>query len=354
MFAYVGSRTTRERQARGDGISVYHCDERTGALRLVQVHGDLVNPSYLALNQTQDRLYVVHGDGQTISAFRVQADGQITWINQQDTGGKNPVHLALDTEQKHVVVSNHITSSLAVLSLCEDGALGTLQQLIDLQGQPGPHRLEQPFAKPHFNVFDPSGRHVVVPDKGLDRVFTFPFEQGRLVEERRKELVCREASGPRHIAFHPLNPWAYVINELNSTVTCCHWDHKTGQLTAFQVLSALADTFVGNSRASEIAVHPGGHTVYASNRGEDSLAVFAVDPHSGRLSLQQTVPSGGRTPRFFALSPNGLHLYVLNEDSDSIERFAVHARSGELEASDQRVACGSPVCMVFADGVLTH
>lgn len=176
MFAYVGSRTTRGRNARGDGISVYRCDVRTGALRLVQVHGDLVNPSFLALNKAGDRLYSVHGDCEEISAFRVnRANGHVDFLNRQSTQGKNPVHLALDPSEQFIVVSNHISSCLAVLPIEEDGALGAVTQMVSLEGKPGPHRKEQPFAKPHFNQFDPSGQFVVVPDKGLDKTFVFRF-----------------------------------------------------------------------------------------------------------------------------------------------------------------------------------
>jgi 6-phosphogluconolactonase len=348
MFAYVGSRTTRERNARGDGISVYRCDLTTGQLSLVQVHGDLVNPSFLALNRAGDRLYAVHGDCEDISAFKVDAaTGKIELLNRQSTQGKNPVHLALDPTERFVVVSNHITSALAVLPLAADGTLGALTQLVNLEGVPGPHRKEQPFPKPHFNPFDPSGQFVVVPDKGLDKVFSFKFEAGQLRPAVVPEMQAREGSGPRHIAFHPSQPWAYVVNELDSTVTACGFNQATGALTPFQIISALADTYTGNSRASEIAVHPMGHTVYASNRGEDTIAVFSIDHATGRLTLIQSKLCEGKTPRFFALSPDGLWMLVLNEDSDSIVSMRVDPSSGRLSDTITTIECGSPVCMVF-------
>ena len=349
MFAYVGSRTTRERNARGDGISVYHCDPVTGALELVQVATDLVNPSFLALNKAGDRLYAVHGDCEDISSFVVErASGRIEFLNRQSTQGKNPVHLALDPTGRFVVVSNHITSSLAVLPIEADGRLGALTQLVRLEGEPGPHRKEQPFAKPHFNPFDPSGRFVIVPDKGLDKVFSFRFEAGRLRPAEVPEMLAREASGPRHIAFHPTQPWAYVVNELDSTVTACTLDAATGALRPFQIVSGLSDRYTGNSRASEIDVHPNGCTLYASNRGEDTIAVLAIDQATGRLRLIQSMPCGGQTPRFFALTPDGRFMHVLNEDSDSIVTMAVDAQTGMLGVTGQSLRCGSPVCMVFS------
>ncbi len=348
MFAYVGSRTTRARNARGDGISVYQCDQNTGKLTLVQVVGDLVNPSFLARNKAGDRLYVVHGDCEDISAFKIDAaSGKLEFLNRQSTEGKNPVHLALDPTEKFVVVSNHITGTLVVLPIAEDGSLMPLTQKVQLEGEPGPHRKEQPFTKPHFNPFDPSGQYVLVPDKGLDKVFVFKFQNGKLHPAKSPEMEARESSGPRHLAFHSNHPWAYVANELDSTVTSCKFDVSTGALTPFQIVSSLADTYTGNSRSSEIEVNAAGTTLYASNRGEDSIAVFAIDVNTGRLSLIQTQPANGKTPRFFALSPNNQWMFVLNEDSDSIETMKVNPVGGTLEFTSQRVQCGSPVCMVF-------
>lgn len=204
MFAYVGSRTTRERNARGEGISVFTVDQDHGRLELVQVVRDLVNPSFLALDKAGAHLYAVHGDMSDISAFRVdRATGKLEFVNRQTTGGKNPVHLAIDPSGRHVVVSNHLSSSLAVLPILPDGSLGALEQLVTLEGPLGPHRVEQKLAKPHFNPFDPSGRFVIVQDKGLDRTFSFRFENGRLTPADPAFVVSREGAGPRHMAFAP-------------------------------------------------------------------------------------------------------------------------------------------------------
>lgn len=348
MFAYVGSRTTRERNARGDGITVWQMDETTGDLALVQTVGDLVNPSFLLRHPTLPVLYTVHGDQQEVSAFRIDKEtGFLSPLNRQNCGGRNPVHLALSPDARHMVVSNHISSSLAVLPVAADGALEPLSQLVTLDGPPGPHRVEQPFAKPHFNPFDPSGQWVLVPDKGVDRVFVFSLSRGRLIPARQPFVQAREGAGPRHLAFHPSRPWVYVINELDSTVTAYRFDEATGVLQPFQVVSALADSFTGNSRASEIEVDRTGSMLYTSNRGEDSIAVFKIDTDTGRLALRQTAPCNGKTPRFFTTSPSGCWCYVLNEDSDSIVPFAIGA-DGLLTETGKIWACGSPVCMVFS------
>lgn len=349
MFAYIGSRTTRERQARGEGISVYRVDAGSGALTLVQLVRDLVNPSYLALSASGSHLYTVHGDQSEVSSFQVdRATGELKFLNRQSTDGRNPVHLALDASGRRLVVTNHIGASVAIMPVAADGALGPIEQIVPFAGPLGPHRVEQQQAKPHFNLFDPSGRFVIVPDKGLDRVFSFRLNAGRLEPATVPFVQAREGAGPRSLVFHPRRPMAFVVNELDSTVTTYSFDADTGALTPRQVLPTVPSGFTGNSRAAGIAIDAGGLTVYASNRGHDSIAVFRVDADSGLLDFVAAEPSGGRTPRFFTLSPDGRQLYALNEDSDSIVTFSVDALTGRLAPTAGAVACGSPVCMVFS------
>lgn len=349
MYAYVGSRTSRERNARGDGISVFRVGPQDGSLQLVQVVDDLVNPSFLALSRDGAHLYTVHGDESSVSAFRVDKQtGRLTFINRQDTQGSNPVHLALDPAGEHLIVSNHLGSSLAVFPIGIDGALLPLSQLVHLTGPIGPHRTEQTQSKPHFNAFDPSGRFVLVPDKGLDRVFGFRFEGGVLSRAPSPWVSTREGSGPRHLAFHPTRNLVYVVNELDSTVTAYRYSPETAALQPFQILSTLPSSFTGNSRASEIAIDATGRALYASNRGDDSTAVFKVDQVTGALEFLGADSSHGRTPRFFALSPSGRHLFALNEDSDSIVVFSIDASTGRLVPGGFELKVGSPVCMIFS------
>ncbi len=347
-FAYGGTRTTRERNARGEGISVYRVAPATGTLDRVQLVGGLVNPSFLALNRAGDRLYAVHGDRSEASAFSVdRATGHLTFLNQTDFNGKNPVHLALDAQERSLVVSSHLTGEVLAIEVKADGGLGHVTHRQALPGEPGPHRKEQPFSKPHFNPLDPSGPWVLVPDKGLDRVFSLRLRDGRLQPAAQPWLDVREGAGPRNLAFHPAMPWVYVVNELDSTVLACHFDAGTGALQPLQWLPTLPDTFTGNSRAAGIQVDAQGRHLYVSNRGCDSIAVYDIDAATGRLSLVQVTPTGGRTPRFFTLGPDGRWLYALNEDSDTIARMAVDPTTGRLSSTGDLLACGSPVCMVF-------
>lgn len=354
-FAYVGCRTTRERNARGDGLGVYAVDPGTGAWAQVQLVGGLLNPSFLAFDRAGRVLYAVHGDASEISAFRIDPrTGQLTGLNQVSTNGRNPVHLAVDPTNRFVVVANHVTrdphvSNLAVIALEADGSLGAMTDHLPLTGEIGPHRVEQPFAKPHQCVFDPSGRFIAVPDKGLDAIVTYRLDgAGRLRPIETPPARSREGEGPRHIVFHPRAPYAFVVNELSSTVMACRFDPESGALAPIQVVPALPDTFVAFSRASEIDVSPDGRFVYASNRGHDSVAAFAVDARTGRLTATGWTPAEGRTPRFFALDPGGRHLFVANEDSDTIIRFARDAGTGALGDGTVVARTGSPTCVLFA------
>jgi len=174
-FAYVGARTTKERGARGNGLNVYRVDAKTGVWSHIQLLGDLVNPSFLAFDRTGRFLYTVHGDLSDITAMAIDpADGSLRVINRQSTEGKNPVHLAIDPSNRFMVVANHITSTLALLPRHEDGSLGPVIDLVKLEGKIGPHRVEQPFAKPHQVEFDPSGAFIVVPYSRISVRYGWP------------------------------------------------------------------------------------------------------------------------------------------------------------------------------------
>ncbi|AFK60873.1 exported lactonase [Advenella kashmirensis WT001] len=350
MYAYIGSRTTRDRHARGEGISIYQVNTDTGELIPVQVLKGMTNPSFLALNSSGTRLYAVHGDTSTVSSYTVDTNtGKLAPLNRQETGGMNPVHLALDPSECYLVISNHIGANLAVLPITRDGLLEPVSQLVSLigMGEPGPHRIEQKHAKPHHNPFSVTGRHVLVPDKGLDRIFTYSFSDGQLSPVQPISVSSREGSGPRHIAFHPNANHAYCINELDSTVTTYRYHSLTGALQAEQILSTLPASFTGNNRAAEIIVDAAGRYVYATNRGHDSIAIFSI-ASNGLLSWAGCEKSGGRTPRFIALAPGGRHLYALNEDDDCICTFSVDPATGSLRNTGVSIHSGSPVCMIFS------
>lgn len=352
MLAYVGCRTTLRRKARGKGISVYRVDETAQQWEQVQLLEGLTNPSYLTLNCDGDRLYCVHGDRSELSAFSVHpVSGEIRLLNQVSTGGANPVHLALDPSERFIVISNHISSSLAVIGLAADGTLKCATDFIELSGALGPHRKEQPFPKPHANPFTPDGRHIMVPDKGLDCLFSIPFDihRGKFQVPQMIKTPTREGAGPRHIDFHPELARAYVINELDSTVTTYQIDYASGEMCPLQILPSTSSLYTGNNRAAGVVVHPSGRYVLTSNRGEDSIAVFEVDPLSGHLTYISSFTSGGETPRFLGFDCGPGRLHVANEDDDTVATFDIATVMRREPAPLHRLTTPSPVCLAFRE-----
>src|SRR6266851_5574457 len=350
MFAYVGSFTTVERKARGDGIHVYRADPASGAWTHVQHVGDLVNPSYLAVSRDECFLYCVHGDGDYASAFSLDREtGRAKLLNRAAAGGKNGVRQAVDPGGKFLIVANYASGSVAVLPIAPDGSLQDQHQLLDLPGEPGPHKTEQPSSHPHDVVFDPSGRFVLVPDKGLDRVFVFRFDAaaGRLAPTEQGSVKSRPGAGSRHLAFHPKLPIVWVLDELDSTIATYQFDSERGALKALQVMSTLPTDFTGYSTTAEIAVTPDGRFVYGSNRGHDSVTIFAANPE-GSLSVVGWQPTQGSGPRFIGLDPAGRFLYAANEQGDIVGTFRVDGSSGKLTPTGQVIKNGSPVTIVFA------
>ncbi|MDR3699433.1 MAG: lactonase family protein [Candidatus Sulfopaludibacter sp.] len=352
LYAYVGCYTTVQRSARGDGIHVYRVDPRTGAWMHVQRAGDLVNPSFLAVDAGQRHLYSVHGDETYATAFSVdRATGVLQPLNRAETGGRNAVHLAIDPSGRFLIVANYGSGSVAVLPIRPDGSLADATQVVPLPGQPGPHRIEQTGSHPHHVVFDPGGRSVIVPDKGLDRTFIFRFDaaSGKLTPTEQGAAIARAGSGPRHAAFHPRLPVAWVLNEIGSTVTTYFWDVDRGSLRAAQILPTLPPDYTGENTAAEIAVSAGGRFVYCSNRGHDSVAAFRSDSRTGLLTSTGWTASQGRTPRFIGFDPARTFLCVANEQSDTIVIFGAD-ETGALTRQGSPVQNGSPVCVAFGAG----
>jgi len=351
LFVYVGAFTTPERKARGDGINVYRMDPGSGAWSHVQLLSNIVNPSFLALDREQRFLYAVHADLDEVSAYAIDKQtGQLKPLNRQSCGGKNPVHLAVDPANHFIVTANYGAGSVGVVPIEKDGTLGARTDLVTLPGEPGPNRKEQASSHPHDCPFDPAGRFILVPDKGLDRVFTFKLDSssGKLAPADPPFVATREGAGPRHIAFHPSLPIAYVIDELDSTVTTYRYDPARGALQPVQVVPTAPSSFTGNNTGAEVAVAPSGRFVYGSNRGHDSIVIFSVDRAAGTLTPVGWEPTQGKTPRFFTLDPAANFLYAANQDSDSIVTFRVNKATGKLAPTGQTVKVGSPVTIVFA------
>ena len=344
MFAYVGGYTTKDRDGRGDGIHVYRVDASTAAWTHVQHVAGEENPSLFTLRPDNRVLYSVHGALTHVSAFRIDpASGHLSLLNRQPSGGTNPVDAALDVTNRFLVVPNYSSGNVAVLPLAEDGALQPVSQVFELPGKPGPDPVQQSASHPHAVIFDPSRRFVIVPDKGFDCTFIFRFEDGRLA--LNQAMPSRPGAAPRHCIFHPSLPVLYVNNELDSTVTAYRWND--GRVEAIEVVGTLPTGHSGKNTTAEIAVAPDGRFLYVSNRGHDSVAIFAVAQDSGKLKLVGFEPTGGKRPRFFTLDPTGAYLYAANQESDNIVAFHVDKSSGMLSRAGQEIRVGSPSAISF-------
>jgi 6-phosphogluconolactonase (cycloisomerase 2 family) len=348
MLAYVGCRTTRKRNARGRGLGVFRLERPDGPWQPVQMVEGLVNPSYLAMDRSHRTLYTVHGDQSEVSAFRIDpADGRLTFLNRQSTYGINPVHLVVEAGNRFLLVANYGTGSVVSLPIAGDGSLERVRDLLLLSGETGPHRIGQGFSHPHQILPDPAGTGFIVPDKGLDATFVVELDSvlGTMRADAKKRSAARPGAGPRHAAFHPTAPILYLLNELDSTITTCRSDGTS--LTPFEVVSTQPSDFFGANSGAAIAVLPSGRFVYVTNRGHDSVAIFAVDWESHALEAVGWVPTQGTVPRFMTLDPSGEILFVANEGSDTVVSFRVDQATGALTPTGNVLETGSPVCVLF-------
>jgi 6-phosphogluconolactonase len=350
-LAFTGGFTTEKRKAHGDGIRVYRADLQSGLWTITDHAAGLVNPSFLVRDHRRDVLYAVHGDCGYASAFAIDVNsGKISLLGEAPTGGLNGVHQALDPTGEFLIVANYGSGSLGVLPVRKDGSLEPFADLLSLPGELGPHRVEQALSHPHHVVFDPSGQFLLVPDKGLDRVFVLTFDpkQARLRLCDEGHAAMRPGAGPRHIVFHPGLPIAFVANELDSTVATCSWDDRTGTLKPVHVVSTLPADFFGASTASAIVVTPCGCHVFASNRGQDGIVHFKFDEARSSLYAVSWTPSGGRDPRFMTLDPSGRLLLAANEQSDSIFIFELDAATNDPKPQASPLLIASPTTIAFA------
>ena len=349
-FAYVGGFTTEKRKARGKGIAVFRIDPDNGVWTRVEDYDTSPNPHFLALDPSQSYLYSAHGDSSETCAYaRDPASGRLRLLNRQQTGGDNSSTVVVAANNRFTVLANG--PGVAVFPIRADGSLGSRCELVIPPGEPGPWRREQHGPHPHQAIFDPSGRFVVVPDKGLDRIHVYRFDQaaGKLACCDPPYLKARYGAIPRHIVFHPRAAYAYVVNEMDSTVNACRWDGSRGTLEPFQRIATTPDDYVGDNTGAEIAILPSGRFLYASNRGHDSIAIYAVDAADGRLSHVGWESVQGRKPRFFGLDPDAAHLYACNEASHTIVEFRIDQATGALTPTGQVIETGSPACIVFAN-----
>ncbi len=360
-LVYVGAYTEPIRfgtgkilEGKGAGIHLYTLDITNGALEPFDVATGVRNPSYLAFDPSHRFLYAVNelkeyegAASGAVSAFAVDpANGSLTFLNQKPTHGTDPCHLMVDHEGKHVFVANFMSGSICVLPILEDGSLGGATDFVQHQGSSvNPVRQAGPHA--HAVTLDVAGRFLFVPDLGLDKLVVYEFDAAAGKLRARPDLWATPASGagPRQVAFHPQGQFAYLINELNSTITAYRYDDATGALTEVQTVPTLPADFTGTSTCAEVQVGPSGRFLYGSNRGHDSIVVYAIDEQDGTLALVGHTSSGGQIPRNFAISPDNQFLIAANQDSNNLVTFKIDPVSGQLTPTGYAIETPTPVCV---------
>ena len=349
---YVGTYTNGPSK----GIYGYRFSPTTGTITPLGAEGETANPSFLVIHPNRRFLYAVNENpgnnepGNSVTAFTLDTKtGKLGLLNRVTTKGSGPCHLVVDKTGKILIVANYGSGSVASFPIEPDGRLGEASGFVQHQGSSvNPARQKGPHA--HCIAISPDNRFVLVADLGLDQVLVYRLDAktGALTPNDPPFASVTPGFGPRHLAFHPNGKFVYLINEMGEKVTTFSYDSARGSLKELQTVSALPANFTGQSTAAELVVDHSGKFVYGSNRGDDSIAVFAVDKAAGTLSLVQHAPTQGKTPRNFAVDPTGAYLFAANQNTGNIVIFRVDASTGKLTPTGQTITdAPAPVCIVF-------
>lgn len=355
---YLGTYNAAATESSPGSKGIYRCelDTAAGTLSQPELAGEVINPSFLAIHPNRQFLYAVTemqdaaGKRQgAVGAFAIDAaTGNLRLLNKQPSGGAGPCHVSIDKTGRVVLVANYGGGSCASLPVQADGSLAEPASIQKHQGTSvNTKRQEAPHA--HSINIDPSNRYAVCADLGIDKVMIYRLdvERGTMTANDPAFAAVEPGAGPRHFAYHPTGKFAYVINELTSTITAFAHDTATGKLTTLQTISSLPDGFSGNNSTAEVVVHPSGKFLYGSNRGHNSIVALAIDQQTGKLSLVGHQGDKIKVPRNFAIDPTGKFALVGNQDGDSVVMFRVDQETGKLLVTGQSIQVGKPVCVRF-------
>jgi 6-phosphogluconolactonase len=350
LWGYVGTYT---KDTASKGIYLVELDLARGELKSCGLAAEAVNPSFVAIHPSRRWLYAVGevGGGRgkkdgAVSAFAIEPrSGRLTLLNQQSSGGAGPCHVLVDRSGKCVVVANYGGGCVACLPIDADGRLGAATSIARHEGSSvNPRRQEGPHA--HATTLDAADRLAFVCDLGLDKIMIYRLDaaRGLLTPSDPPSVAVAAGAGPRHFVFHPNGRFAYVIDELASQVDAFAYDAPHGRLAAIQSISTLPPGFQGSNTGAEIQVHPSGKFLYGSNRGHDSIAIFAIDPRTGKLSPLGHESTQGKMPRYFGIDPSGAFLLAANQGSDNIVLFRIGG-DGKLTSAGSSLSIAAPVCV---------
>ncbi len=345
---YIGTYTKKS----SHGIYVYRWMPESGEMAEIGLAAKTPNPSFLTLTPNHNDLYAVNEqDNATgnVSAFAIdQATGKLLPKNVVPSGGSAPCNLTTDHTGQALFVANYSSGSVSSYRILPGGSLSRPVSNIFFKGHSiDPERQKE--AHTHCTTVSPENKYLLVNDLGLDRIMVFHFgpKTAKLVPNDPPYYSATPGSGPRNLAFHPNGKWAYSIAEMGSIVECMNWDGARGTLTRFQVISSLPKQHISPTYAATVQVHPNGRFLYGSNRGDDSITAFSIDPSNGHLTLIQRISCEGKSPRHFAVAPGGKWLVIGNQDSANIVVLKCDPQTGKLASAGRQYALDSPVCVVF-------
>jgi 6-phosphogluconolactonase len=354
-WVYVGTYTGKPSKSKG--IYRLAFDPATGKLSDRALAGQASSPSYLAIHPSRQYLYAVGESAKfrgeqagAVNAFAIDPKtGDLKLLNQESSDGAGPCYITVDRQGTHVLVADYGGGCSAVLPIKEGGRLGEATSVARFKGPgSGVNPKRQEAAHAHSINLDKAGRYAFTADLGLDQVVAYEYDaaKGELALTPSGGTKVAPGSGPRHLDFHPDGKHAYVINELANTITAFDYDGR-GELKTIQTISTLPEDYKKTSYAADIHVHPSGKFVYGSNRGHNSIAIFTIDPSTGKLTAAGYQGENVKTPRNFGIDPTGNFLVVANQDGNSLVVFRVNLKTGALEPTGITAAVPAPVCVKF-------
>lgn len=351
MLLYIGTYTNKT----SEGIYVYKFNSVTGELKKLHTVKNVVQPSFLTIDAAGKYLYAVNETEEyegkksgAVSAFAIdRKTGDLKFLNKQPSLGGAPCHISVSDNGKFALVANYLGGNISVFPIEASGKLGTSIDLQQHSGS-GPNKNRQEAAHAHSINLDAKNKYAIACDLGIDKVFIYEFDakNGKLKPNPNQSVYqTKPGAGPRHFAFHPNSEFAFVINELDTTISSLRFDEKKGTLTEIQTIPTLPENFKGANTCADIHVSPSGKFLYGTNRGHDSLVVYEIDEKTGKLNFVEHTPTGGKTPRNFTIAPNGKYLLAANQNSDSIVVFSIDENNGKLTQTENRAEVSMPVCL---------
>ena len=349
-FIYVGTYNEKDTP----GIFVFEFDRKAGRLELIQEVGGMRSPSYLEINPNGRFLYAVNRSSVldekkwgSVSAYQInQESGKLMHLNDQPSFGSESCHISIDSNGRMVFVSNYTTGNLTVFPIRKNGSLDVISDAVQHFGSSiNQQRQKSPHV--HQSILSNDDGFLFVSDLGIDKVkvYSIDYQEKKLTAISQSDGIVNQGSGPRHCVMHENSKFAYVINELSSTVTFFSYETESGKLTPAQTISTVPQDYDGTNYCADIHIHPSGKFLYGSNRGHNSLAIFNIDQDSGKLSIVGHQSTYGEWPRNFLIDPKGEYIFVANQNSSNIVLYTVDSSTGQLKKIDSEINVPKPVCL---------